>query len=632
MSDFAFKTNVSSEFLPLIEKVSSLVHKISGNKLGEKQAFMIETRLRKRMLELSMKTPEDYAKYIDANLQKETGVLVGLITTHHTFFFREFSHFELLKKMLPDLVGFAKARGDKTIRLWSAACSRGQEAYSLAMFLEFYLPQIDPSVSYFILGTDIDEESVKVAANGVYHQNDIKEIPMNFIGNHWAKGTGDIAMYAKVKDTLKKKVQFKPGNLLKASEAASGMKFDVVFCRNVFIYFEQHQIESICGEIIKHMHPHAMFFSGISESLTGYKIEFSSIGPSAYRLKEFENKKVADVKANISASVASGARSVATPMTTHSSMTSAPEVIRVMCVDDSPSIHTLLKKILSKEEGFEIVANAMNGVEAMEKLKTVKVDVITLDIHMPEMDGVTYLQKNFNKDHPPVVMISSASREDSDTAMKALKAGASDFVEKPSLQNIEEKGEEIRTKLKTVVSDKAMGFKVSSFDVESTKKIAITDTRNKLRVLTGSISDLKKMKEFFKHSEGVQPPTVVFFEGQSEVLEAIIKENARDFRMKVNYLPDEKTDLRPGEIYFSDLKKNCKLVADKYSSYSTSVLCFGIVSKGCADQVLNFRNAQLLLEDMGPAQNKKSLLKDVASDIVPMTSFAYMSNVFFTKK
>ena len=91
------------------------------------------------------------------------------------------------------------------------------------------------------------------------------------------------------------------------------------------------------------------------------------------------------------------------------------------------------------------------------------------------MDGIEYLSKNFNGGHPPVVMISSASREDADTAMKALKLGATDFVEKPSLQNLEEKGEEIRTKLKSAISDKQMGFKVSSLDVENSKKIAIAN-------------------------------------------------------------------------------------------------------------------------------------------------------------
>jgi chemotaxis protein methyltransferase CheR len=368
------------------------------------------------------------------------------------------------------------------------------------------------------------------------------------------------------------------------------------------------------------MHPHAIFFSGISESLTGYKIEFNSMGPSAYRMKSYNPSGVVGEKTNITRT------NIDLPKI---SLPSVPEVIRVMCVDDSQSIHTLLKKILAKDQGFEIVAHAMNGVEAMEKLKTIKVDAITLDIHMPEMDGVTYLQKNFNSAHPPVVMISSASREDSDTAMKALKYGASDFVEKPSLQNLEEKGDEIRTKLKTVVSDRAMGFRPSSIDIENSKKITIKDFSNKLRVFTASISDLKKIKELYKMGEGNQPATIVFFEGQDEVLPAIVKEHGLDFKNKLVYW-DKMQDLKSNEIYFVDLKKWSHEIAKKHESMKCSIMCFGMVSKNCADKVLQFKNAQLLLEDMGSKNNEKSPLKDVASDIVPATSFIYMANVFLS--
>lgn len=622
MAEFALKTQVATDFIPLVEKVAGIVHKISGNKLGEKQAFMIETRLRKRILELGFKSPVEYLSYLDANMQKESGILVGLITTHHTFFFREFSHFELLKKMLPDLVAKVKARGEKTLRIWSAACSRGHEVYSIAMFLEVYLPQIDPTMTYFIIGSDIDQESVKIANNGVYHQNEIKEIPMNFLGNHWARGTGDISMYAKVKDSIKKKCQFKAGNLLSPSDTVGVQKFDVVFCRNVFIYFEQQQIEKICGDLAKHMFGHGIFFSGISESLTGYKVEFSSIGPSAYVLK-------AEVEAKAKAASVVGKPIEVTPP--KAILPTVPEVIKVLCVDDSQSIHTLLKRVLAKEHGFQIVATAINGKDAMEKLKSIKVDIVTLDIHMPEMDGIEYLSKNYNSSHPPVVMISSASREDSDTAIKALKLGASDFVEKPSLQTLEEKGEEIRTKIKSAISDRQMGFKVSSYDVESSKKIAIANPKDCLRIMTATISDLKKIKQMAKNFTDQEPPVLVFFEGQNEVLPGLVKEYNLDFKNKLICFEDN-LELKLGHIYFVDMKTYGDKLIQKYAKHKVSVMCFGAVSKNTSDFVLHWKNAQMLLEDIGASENKKAILKDVATDIVPATSFIYMSNVFLSKK
>jgi chemotaxis protein methyltransferase CheR len=129
--------------------------------------------------------------------------------------------------------------------------------------------------------------------------------------------------------------------------------------------------------------------------------------------------------------------------------------------------------------------------------------------------------------------------------------------------------------------------------------------------------------------EGNQPATIVFFEGQDEVLPAIVKEHGLDFKNKLVYW-DKMQDLKSNEIYFVDLKKWSHEIAKKHESMKCSIMCFGMVSKNCADKVLQFKNAQLLLEDMGSKNNEKSPLKDVASDIVPATSFIYMANVFLS--
>jgi chemotaxis protein methyltransferase CheR len=616
---------VNKDFVALIDKVSNVVHKISGNRLGEKQAYMVETRVKKRMMELGLKTPEEYMKYIDQNLDHESYILVGLITTHHTFFFREFPHFEILKARLPELLAGAKKRGDKTLMVWSAACSRGHEVYSLAMFLDFHIPQIDPSMSYKILGTDIDGESVKIANNGVYHQNEIKEIPMNFMGNNWAKGTGDIAMYAKVKAVLKTKCEFKPGNLLKISEAVKDQKFDVIFCRNVFIYFEAHQIEMISKDLMARLQPHGIYFSGISEPLSGLKLELHSIGPSAYIHKAAAPKPATPATASTASNVLPMKTPAATPVSYQ------PQILKVMCVDDSPSILTLLKKVLTPEQGFEVVATAINGIDAMEKLKTVKVDLMTLDIHMPEMDGVTYLEKNHNKSHPPVMIISSASRADSDTAMRAFKFGASDYVEKPALTNLEERGEEIRTKLRSIAGSSTRSMSVSSFDKENQKSFVIANPEKKMRIMLGSLSDLPMLKMFFSDLDNSQPPSLVFFEGQGEILEGIVKEHQRDFKKNVVFFENMDTKLEANTIYFVDFKKFFGGIHKKYGTCPTSIMAYGNTSNHAAKQVSEWKGVELLLEDLGE-RNAKHPLKAYASDVVPATSFPYMSCRYLSTK
>lgn len=613
---------VSLEFVKVIEKVSLIVHQISGNRLGEKQAYMVETRVKKRMIELGIKDAGEYLDYINQNFERESGILVGLITTHHTFFFREFPHFELLKNKLPDLVAQAKKRGDKTLKIWSAACSRGQEVYSIAMFLEYYLPQIDPGMTYKIFGSDIDVESVRIASNGVYHQNEIKEIPMNFLGNNWAKGTGDISMYAKIKSIIKDKCEFKPGNLLKINELVKSEKFDVIFCRNVFIYFESHQIELIAKDLMAHLQPAGIFFSGISEPLSGLKLDVVSVGASSYMHK-----------AAAAAPTALPAKMATSPVLATMPTPSAPEILRVMCVDDSPSILTLLKKVLSKDQGFEVVATAVNGRDAMEKLKSCKVDLITLDIHMPEMDGVAYLEKNFNKSHPPVIIISSASRSDSDVAMKALKLGASDFVEKPALNNLEERGEEIRTKLRSIAQDyNRKPVTISSFDKDNLKHFVIGSPDKKMRLMIASLSDMARIKSFFQGLDRSQPPTFIFFEGHGEMLEAIALEHANQFQQPVQFYSGIEMKIEPNKIYFVDFKTHFGSINRKYGGQACSILAYGNVSAHAAKMVASWKNVQLLLEDMGEKSNKSHPLMAYSTDVVPVTSFAYMSCRYLSTK
>ena len=126
--------------------------------------------------------------------------------------------------------------------------------------------------------------------------------------------------------------------------------------------------------------------------------------------------------------------------------TTADKELRIVLAEDSTFIR---ESIVQRMEqcGFKHVRAFENGKEAHEILQKEKVDIMTLDIHMPEEDGLSYLKKNFKKDHPPVIMVSSVSSETSELALKALDLGASDYVEKPTLQNFESITEELRIKL-----------------------------------------------------------------------------------------------------------------------------------------------------------------------------------------
>lgn len=601
------------DFNSLCVYVADIVSKISGNKFGDKQMHMVESRLKKRMLDLGIETPEEYINHLHSNERSETDALISLLTTHHTFFFREFFHFEYLGQVLPRLISEIKKRGDKTLKILNLACSKGHEPYSLALFLTYHLKEIDPTIDFKILGTDIDKESVAYAENAVYRYNEITSIPMKYLGDHFARGKGDISDFVKVKDVIRKKCSFKPGNLLHLESELKGEMYDVVFCRNVFIYFSNDEISSISKSILKHLYPHGLFFTGISESLNNLNLGFHTYGASIYGHKEYQ--------------VVKGTTELPKPIE-ESVLT--PKKLKVLCVDDSNTVLILMKKMFAGSQEFELVGTATNGEEAEAFLRTHEVDVMTLDIHMPVMDGLTYLEKNYKPNHPPVVIVSSASRSDSTHAMKALKLGASDFVEKPALNDIEERAEEIKTKLKTAYNFKNKGTLVSSVDKEFSTPLEFKDQEKKAYLAFASLVNMKSLEAFIKglSKSSVQPPLIIATYGNYNVLPSFLEELKTKFYNFSFKLLDEVSSLEPDVIYLSDLKKDEDKIKNFLYTKKVVSMIFGGTDNTQEEAILRYPSDKLFVEDLGSATSR---LKTRASDVVPVTSFPYLASQYFSK-
>jgi chemotaxis protein methyltransferase CheR len=613
-----------------IEKLSQLAHELTGVQLSERHQSMVTSRLGKRLIELGLESLEAYVEHFHAHRLEETPRLVGLLTTHHTYFFREFSHFEFIQnRVLPVLIPIVKARSDKKLRIWGAACSRGQEAYSLAMFLDFHLKRIDPSITFEIFGTDIDPESVEIAKNGVYLRSELKEAPLALLGDHWVKGTGAIEAYAKAKKSLRDRCRFQVGNLFELkSGPAPTEQYDLIFCRNVFIYFNSDQIKSITQGLLARLAPEGFFFIGISESLSGLKFPLESPGPSVYRHKAKIDVSVNKGKIEVPAKLPGIAAKAIAP-----SISAPVKLVRILCVDDSPSILTLMRKILSKENGFEVVGVAKNGIEASLQVLALKPDALTLDIHMPEQSGIEYLEKNFRAGHPPVVMVTSVSRENADLAGKALSLGAADYVEKPALTNLEERGEEIRNKLRCAllsVEGAAPSTRLA-LDKSFQHKRILKNPESKLIIISLHLSARKKLKAFLNDLHGTLPHCVLLVEGAEAALPHFAELLSKETGKKIVYSSQVPTELKPNEFTILDLASSAqKLWETQAKKKKTSVLVFGDVSKGGAEKLLSFEGAQLILEDLGSGKGSKALM-DVANDVGPSTSFAYLSTEFLSE-
>ncbi len=588
--------------------------KLTGVQLGLKQRAMVEARLQKRVHDLGYRNIDEYQTYYEAHENDEIQYIVSLLTTHYTYFFREFSHFEYIsEKILPDLVPEVLKRPDRTLRIWSAAASRGQEVYSLAMYLNHHLKKYGENIKVSILGTDVDSQSVRVGQNGVYPRREIREVPLTYLGNHWSRGTGEIADFVKAKDSLRQMVRFEQSNLLDLKDKFVGQTFDIIFCRNVFIYFTPEQIRSSTQMLLKHLQPKGDLFIGLSESLNGLGFDLKSQGPSVYRFPDASPAVVSVVP-----STQMSARIAITP-------------IRVLCVDDSPSIHSLMKQILKRENGFEIVGTAMNGLEASQKLKMLKVDVMTLDIHMPEQGGIEYLEKNFGPDHPPVVMVSSVSRDQSDLSLKSLKLGATDYVEKPALNALQERGEELRAKLKTAVISKNQVTRSLGLDEQFKKRLEISVPENKVRVLASGFAHLKKTAQFLKELDGVQPPIYLLFEGVAASLPTIAQELKFMSGKGVTFMEAAPRKAKPGEIWIMDFKNAIQHLSDSPTHERLSVAVMGEWGKGSSEMIKSLKPGQLLLEDLGSGKGAE-FLQTAANDIFPSSSFSFLGTEYLGKK
>ena len=506
------------------------------------------------------------------------------------------------------------------------------------MFLDLHLKQLDPSLKYEIFGTDVDPESAEIAKNGVYLRTELKEAPLSLLGDHWVKGSGEIEAYVKAKKSLRDQCRFQVGNLLELKPGSvPNEKFDIIFCRNVFIYFNLDQIRSITQQLLLRLSPDGYFFIGISESLSGLNLPVGSPGPSVYRHKEKHDAELAKSKNVSLPKTPTTSAKPGTPLNPalHASpsgnaLPSKP--IRVLCVDDSMSILTLLKQILSKENGFEIIGIAKNGLEAAQQMLTLKPDAMTLDIHMPEQTGIEYLEKNYKTGHPPVVMVTSVSRENADLAGRALGLGAADYVEKPALTNLAERGEEIRTKLRCAVIAQSLS-KASHLHVDKSfqTKRAVTHPEKKLRIISFTLSARSNLKTLLNEFTGAQPHTILFLEGAKDALPALAEMLSNETGKKITYAPDVPNDLKPDEISLLDFSSSAQKLWETHArKKKTSILVFGDVSKGGAEKLLQFQGAQLVLEDLGSGVGSKPLM-EVASDVVLPTSFAYLSSEFLSE-
>lgn len=212
-----------------------------------------------------------YQLLIQPEELQERQIAIDLLTTNETRFFREESHFIFLKEhYLPKLKGLA------SISVWSAACATGEEAFSLAMVLQEH----SVHTAWSMVASDINHQVLSVAKKGLYPLESLSYVPIHYRKQYCLQGMGDYAGHGLIHPFLQRKIQFVPMNLLKIRHQ---QQFDVIFLRNVMIYFEATTKYDVIYRVVQYLNIGGILIVGASESLYGMHDDLIMIAPSIYQ-------------------------------------------------------------------------------------------------------------------------------------------------------------------------------------------------------------------------------------------------------------------------------------------------------------------------------------------------------------
>jgi len=261
-----------------------LIHRVSGISLSEHKRELIVSRLTKRLRTLGLGGFREYYDFLtqDPRGQEEMGQLVNRMTTNKTDFYRESHHFRYLSEtVLPGLVAEKEARGDRRLRAWSAACSTGEEPYTLAITLaEFFEDRRDWEIK--ILASDLDTEVLNFAIRGRYPAERLAPVPKTILHKYFQQAPGPGAPAYLVSPALGRLLTFSRVNLHQSSFPFKE-PLDFIFCRNVMIYFDMPGKISLLRKFHRVLRPGGHIFVGHSESLMMVKDLFRYCQSTIYK-------------------------------------------------------------------------------------------------------------------------------------------------------------------------------------------------------------------------------------------------------------------------------------------------------------------------------------------------------------
>jgi chemotaxis protein methyltransferase CheR len=255
-----------------------------GIKMPRLKKNMLQTRLQKRMRHLNISSYNDYRDYVfSAEGQKqELQHMIDAVTTNKTDFFREPKHFQFIsEEVIPALIHNYPRDVAVTVSVWSAGCSSGQEPYTLAIVLN-ELANVYQNLQFSILGTDLSMRMLHKAATGIYDDEDIAPISIPMRNKYFLRSKNRQKKQVRIAPGLRSLVEFRRLNLM-SDNFGIGNTMDIIFCRNVLIYFERSVQEKIVSHLCQQLNHGGLLFVGHSETLSGMNLPLKQVVTTVYR-------------------------------------------------------------------------------------------------------------------------------------------------------------------------------------------------------------------------------------------------------------------------------------------------------------------------------------------------------------
>lgn len=266
------------------DQLREIIYSHCGINITPQKKIMIEARLRKRLKKLKFFSTEEYFDYLndDQHFETELVQLIDVVTTNKTDFFRENDHFNfLVNTVLEEYRHSSSKYNKKHLSVWSSACSSGEEPYTIAMVLEHFTEKND-FLEYSIFASDISTIKLTECKKAVYNRTQIEPVEEDFRHKYLLKSKDPKSDLFRIIPELREKVFLARVNL-KTEVLKINETFDIIFCRNVIIYFDKITQKEIVGNLIRKLKPGGYLFMGHSESLYNLDLNVKQVGPSVYK-------------------------------------------------------------------------------------------------------------------------------------------------------------------------------------------------------------------------------------------------------------------------------------------------------------------------------------------------------------